>query len=142
MTSPELETSGNAAPDADSPPLRQAIGAPDPLTGMPMGVPPMSGGIRARNFGNDPDAHGLPPDVIMPEANAFKRDQLRARLLVSLVALAVLGIIVWASDEHRLTYGLCTAGVGLAVAVLGVRYALARHKAAKIASLPPSGKTS
>lgn len=90
-----------------------------------------AGGGMGRAPEADPDAQGLPPHVVLPEAHAFMRDQLRARLLVSLAALAVLGVIVWASDEYRQMYTLCAGGAALAVLVLGVRYIIARQKAAK-----------
>lgn len=142
MTSPDSvtpgpESSGPKTPDVDPPPLQRTADAPDPMTGMPQ----MSNRTGTSQLSDDPDAQGLPPHVILPESNAFKRDQLRARLLVSLVALVVLAAIFWASDENRMTAGLCASGAGLAVVVLGVRYAIARYKAAQLISQAKPSKT-
>ena len=39
----------------------------------------------------DPDAQGLPPGVTLPEAHGFRRDQLWARMIVSVTVLVILG---------------------------------------------------
>lgn len=120
------ESTGNIAPDDNV--QHRDVRAVDPMTGLPMGAGSSAGSGPASGE-DDPDGQGLPPNVILPDANAFKRDQLRARLLVSLVALGVLGVIVFLSDEHRTLYSLCAGGAALAVLVLGVRYMVARANA-------------
>lgn len=89
------------------------------------------GHATGSNPADDPDAQGLPSHVFLPEAHAFKRDQLRARLLVSFGALVVLCILVVVSKEYRVMYSLCAGGVAMAVLVLAVRYFIARSNAAQ-----------
>lgn len=107
----------------------------DPMTGLPWGdgasAAPSSTGPSVEPQPDDPEAQGLPAHVKLPEVYAFKRDQLRARLFVSLVVLALLGLLTWFSETYRMLYGVCTAAAAIAVVVLIVRYLLARSDAKK-----------
>ena len=81
----------------------------------------------------DPDAQGLPPHVLLPPAAAYRRDQLRARLVVCLIATVALVLLTFVSQQYRTLAIICTALAAVATLVMAVRFALAWRKAARAA---------
>jgi len=85
---------------------------------------------------NDPDTQGLAPDVRLPEANRYRRDQWFARLMVCLVGLLVLAGMTLASEDYRRVYLGCTLAVGVATIYSMSRFVLAWRKARQQTSNP------
>lgn len=78
----------------------------------------------------DPDAQGLPPHVLLPPAAAFKRDQLRARLVVAVITTALLGLFAYISHDYRTIALACFGIAAAATVIVALRFVLAWRAAA------------
>jgi len=83
---------------------------------------------------SDPDQQGLPPDVVLPDAARYRRDQWFARFIVCLAGLLILLVITWGMEDHRRVLAGCIAAVGLAAIYSFIHYVLARRKVADASS--------
>lgn len=84
--------------------------------------------MSQNNPSREDDTTGLPPGAMLPEASAFKRDQLWAKLAVSGVALVFLLLATWLSHDYRWLYAGCSLVVLVVTAIGLVRYVIARRQ--------------
>jgi hypothetical protein len=74
---------------------------------------------------DDPDAQGLPPDIELPEPVTYRRNQLLARLVVSLVGLGLLLLLLAGEPDSRVVQ-FCVAAVSIVAVFHLVRWLKAR----------------
>lgn len=81
----------------------------------PPHMPPSGNAPPSRD--SDPDAEGLPPHITLPDRNLYKRSQFRARTVLCVLALIVVGAFWFANRGASIVYPVCFALVTLTLLV-------------------------
>lgn len=82
----------------------------------------------------DPDAHGLPPGVVLPEPHVFARDQLKGLVISNAVGfVALLLLSIWSPTSPKLL-AMLAGLLGVMLVVNVGRWALAARKVARSGS--------
>ncbi|MCC7191915.1 MAG: hypothetical protein IT444_03940 [Phycisphaeraceae bacterium] len=73
----------------------------------------------------DPDAHGLPPGAVLPDAKIYRRSQLRAILITNAAAFGVV-LVWWLLDRKSWTTTIAFVTLAVTLVISFVRWVISR----------------
>lgn len=73
----------------------------------------------------DPDAQGLPPGAVLPDAKVYRRSQLRAILITNAVAFGMV-LVWWMLDRDSWTTTIALAALAVTLVISLVRWVISK----------------